>query len=890
MVWFHPWGKALGVSDSSRISVTVQSLRDDLCQQREKVHRLHDRGLPGPQVSARLATLIDAVVFRLFDLSLEEIGDSKSADSLRGNVAIVALGSYGRRQCAAYSDVDLMILHSSKRPDELTTLVRPLTQGIFDVGLQLGHSVRTAAEAVSLAREDPVICTSMIDTRLLLGNQELYDRFRTNFAKMVGRNRKTLLRTILDARTAERDEYGTTVYLLEPHVKRSRGGLRDLNLLRWLGFAEHDASDPDRLHLIGALSKFDHRRLLSARLFLLRLRHEMHFHAGSARDLLVRAEQLHIAERFGFRGGEGMLPVERFMRDYFRHTNHLWQLVRRRDASLQVISTVSRVLDPMLSKTVAGDFRIGLNKISATPAGLAKLRSDVREVLRLVELSMQYAKPLDHATWSALLLAAPEFPEVVGSEVSRQFYDLLADPAHVGEALRVLHELGFLEKIIPAMRHARCLLQFNEYHKYTVDEHCLRSVRLAAQFADRSDTLGEAYRDVADKRALHLALLLHDLGKGYEEDHSEVGRRRAEETGELLGLDQRTTADVAFLVHKHLVMSHLAFRRDTSDEQVIQRFAAEIGSVDRLRMLFVLTCADLAAVGPGVLNDWKVDVLAHVYIRSAKYLEDSGEAPPDSLLKSERRAVAAQLASAEQSDEWFTQQIAVLPQGYLSEREAGEIAETLRRFRQLDEGAADAWCAYQSQTQTFQFTAGVSRSVGRGMFSKLAGTLSGEGMQILSAHTDILADELLMLRFEAIDLLHPEETPPNRLKKICRALVASADSDEPPRFRRQWGQEQAEASIQLTASSNEVRIDNSASDQCTLIEVFTFDRTGLLYQLARRLHELKLVIRHAKIGTSVDQVVDVFYVTDRQGCKVLDQGRLDDIRAQLFEVITSIPT
>ncbi|MCH8840969.1 MAG: HD domain-containing protein, partial [Planctomycetes bacterium] len=763
----------------------------------------------------------------------------------------------------------------------------PLTQGIFDVGLQLGHSVRTVGEAVQLAREDPVICTSMIDTRLLLGNQEVYDRFRAGFAKMVGRNRKTLLRTILDARTVERDEYGTTVYLLEPHVKRSRGGLRDLNLLRWLGFAEHDASDPDRLHLLGALSKFDHRRLLSARLFLLRLRNEMHFYAGASRDLLDRAEQLRIAEQFGFQGGKGMLPVERFMRDYFRHTNHLWQLVRRRDASLQVISPVTRVLDPMLSKTVAGDFRIGLNKISATPTGLAKLRGDIREVLRLVELSTQYGKPLDHATWSALLLAAPEFPEVVASEVGRQFYDLLADPAHVGEALRVLHELGYLEKIVPAMRHARCLLQFNEYHKYTVDEHCLRAVRLAAQFADQNDALGQAYRDVADKRVLHLALLLHDLGKGYEEDHSEVGRRRAEETAKLLGLDELATADVAFLVHKHLVMSHLAFRRDTSDERLIQRFATEIGGVDRLRMLFLLTCADLAAVGPGVLNDWKVDVLTDVYVRSAKILEDSPEARPDSLLESHRREVLEQLVPAEQTDEWFSQQIAALPLGYLAGRNAAEIVETLRRFRQLGEKGVDAWCVYQSQTQTIQFTAGVNHGVGRGMFSNMAGTLSGEGMQILSANTDILAGELLMLRYEATDLLYPEETPLDRLDKICRALVAGADSDQPPRFRKKWGQEQAEASIQLTALPNEVQIDNGASDQCTLIEVFTFDRTGLLYQLAQRLHDLSLVIHHAKIGTSLDQVVDVFYVTDREGHKILDQGRLDHIRAQMFEVISS---
>jgi [protein-PII] uridylyltransferase len=878
------------VPGSSRISSAVQSLRDTLREQREEVRGLHDRGLPGPQVCARLASLIDTLVFRLFDIALAELAASQTAqsvDKLRPNLAIVALGSYGRRQCAPYSDVDLMILHSSRKPDQVSALTRPLTKGIFDVGLQLGQSVRTISEAVQLAREDPVICTSMIDSRLLLGNQQLYDDFRASFAKMVERHRKSLLRTILDARTKERDEYGTTVYLLEPHVKRSRGGLRDLNLLQWLGFAEHGASDPDRLHLLGALSKFDHRRLLSARLFLLRLRNEMHFHAETNRDLLVRAEQLRVAERFGFQGGEGMLPVERLMRDYFRHTNHLWQLVRRRDASLQVISPVTRVLDPMLSKKVAGDYRIGLHKISATPAGMAKLRQDVREVLRLVRLSLDQGKPLEHSTWSALLLAVPEFPEVVATEVSDQFMELLADSAHVGEALRVLHELGYLEKIVPAMRHARCLLQFNEYHKYTVDEHCLRAVRLAAEFAHRKDTLGQAYRDVADKRILHLALLLHDLGKGYEEDHSEVGRRRAIETCELLQLDERAAADVAFLVHKHLMMSHLAFRRDTSDERLIQRFATEIGSIDRLRMLFVLTCADLAAVGPDVLNDWKVDVLADVYVRSAKFLQDAGEGWSESLVESHRRAILDQLTSQERVDDWFPRQVALLPPGYLAGRDLAEIAQTLRRFHRLDPSGTDAWCAYQKETQTIQFTAGISRGVGRGVFSSMAGALSGEGMQILAAHTDILADDLLMLRYETNDLLFPDETPPDRLDKICRTLIAAVDSDNPPRFRKRWGQDQAEASIRLTSLPNEVRIDNDSSDSCTLVEVFTFDRTGLLYKLARKLHDLSLVIRHAKIGTYLDQVVDVFYVTDREGRKITDPGHLDYIRGQMFEVINS---
>ena len=778
-----------------------------------------------------------------------------------------------------------MILFQNQTSEDIASQLRPLTQGIFDIGLQLGHSIRTPAEAVQLARTDAVVCTSLIDARLLTGNRQLFETFRSTFETMVRKNSKTLCRTIIEARAAERDQYGETLYLLEPHVKRSRGGIRDLNLLRWLGFAEHGVSDPDRLHLTGALSKFDYRRLQSARDFLLRLRNEMHFHAGSAHDLLNRAEQLRVAEWHGHTHQKGLLPVEHFMRDYFRYTNHLWQLARRRDAGLQVVSTVTRVLEPMFGKNIDGDYRLGMRNITATPTGVTKLKQDMGEVLKLVELSAKNNKPLDHATWSTLLLAAPKFTGQVSDKINQQFYNLFADPSTVGEVVRVLYELGFLEKIIPAMRHVRCLLQFNQYHKFTVDEHSLRAVRKGASFADRNDALGQAYHEIADKRVLHLALLLHDLGKGFEEDHSEVGKRIAEETGALLKLDQQTIEDVAFLVHQHLVMAHLTFRRDTSDEQLLQNFARDVGSLERLRMLFVLTCADLAAVGPGVLNDWKVDLLADVFARASHYYQTDSQTTPESKLEDHRQLVMKSLPPSERADPWYPQVVESLPASFLASSDLPETLQTLKRLRSLTDGTAQAWSTYLPETKTLQFTAGVNSGVGRGVFSSMAGTLTSEGLKIHAAGTDVLPAGLLMLRYVVTDPASPQGTPPERQEAICQALVAAVASDEPPKFPAVWGQDQAEASIQLSALPDEVRIDTDLSTDYTIVEVFTFDRRGLLYHLARKLHDLKLVISHAKIGTYLDQVVDVFYVTDRNQQKVTDPQRLDELRTELLDVI-----
>ncbi|MDZ4657172.1 MAG: HD domain-containing protein [Bythopirellula sp.] len=870
------------MTKSSRLNDTLQQLREELQTRRAEIQASHERGLPGAQVSAKLASLLDTVLMRLFDATLAETSPAK-ADKLRANLVIVCLGSYGRRQCSPDSDVDLMFLYNNMRSEEVAEILRPLTQGVFDIGLQLGSSIRNPSDAVLLARGDAVICTSLIDSRLLLGNQTLFDDFRNSFEKMVRRNSKALCRTFLEARTQERDQYGESVYLLEPHVKRSRGGLRDINLLRWLGFAEFGAADPDRLHLLGAISKFDHHRLQSATEYLLRLRNEMHFHSGSSTDMLDRAEQLRIADWLGLQQRSGLLPVEQFMRDYFRHTNHVWQLVRRREASLIATSAVSRVLEPIFSRSVGADFRVTLNNVGVTTAGLAKIKQDMTAVLRLVELAAEENKPLDQQTYSALLLAAPDFPDEASDEVRRQFYDRLATPHTVGRLLSLLHELGYLEKLVPAMRHARCLLQFNQYHKYTVDEHTLLAVSEAAGFAKRDDALGYAYREIADKRILHFALLLHDLGKGFEEDHSDVGKRIAEETTKLFQLDDRSSDDIAFLVHKHLTMSHLTFRRDTSDIRLLEAFARQVGTVDRLRMLFAMTCADLAAVGPDVLTDWKRDVLAGVYSRTAGFQQDDDSTDFRAKLTAKTAAVLKQLTPAQQADDWYVRQLGALPSSHLISLEATEIVEILARLKALRENEPTAWCAFQKSSKTIVCSAGINHGVGRGVFSSMAGALSSEGLEILSADIDVLADELLLVRYTVNDPQTSKPPTKERLKELSQKMVAAIDSSKPPQFRRVWGQDQIEASRKLTPQFTEVRIDNDLSEDYTIVEVFTFDRPGLLYALARKLHDLGLVISHAKIGTYIDQVVDVFYVTAREnGQKIHDEGYQNHIKHEMY--------
>jgi [protein-PII] uridylyltransferase len=628
---------------------------------------------------------------------------------------------------------------------------------------------------------------------------------------------------------------------------------------------------------------------MTAQNFLLRVRNEMHYHANETLDALSRVEQLRLAEYFKYTGKVGMLPVEQFMRDYFHHTAHVWRMAHRLSELMQPASRVSRIFEPMLGRKTEDDYQIGKNEVSATPRATARLEHHPEEVLKLVDLARREGKRISQDTWHFVYRTAPKYSNEPKPEVVERFLKILENPLRLGELLRRLHEMGVLEKIVPEFSHARSLLQFNQYHKYTVDEHCIRAVEEATGFAEREDSLKDVYQSLEDKATLHLALLLHDLGKGFEEDHSEVGRRIAQETAQRFRFSQDRAENLEFLVHKHLRMSHLALKYDTTQPQLVGRFVEEVGTKERLAMLYLVTCADLAAVGPDVLNSWKIEVLSELYFRAAEKFVAEGALEPAERDK-RREAVRQSLTADEQSDSWFERQLVALPESFLSKRSAQSVADMLRRLRSLAPRSGAAWANYLKDTDTVEYIAGIDQGTGRAIFSSMAGALTAKNMQILAAETNTLADDLLLLRYVAAEPESPGQPSAERLKTICQALVDSIDSDAVPKFPKILGREQKAAGAALSNLPNEVRIDNEMSSDCTVVEVFTVDRRGLLYKLARALHDVGMVIHFAKIGTYLDQVVDVFYVAERDGTKPRSEERLAEIRAALANVISPAQT
>ena len=864
----------------------VVAARAALAAGRQKLAAQHRGGSPGVQVCRRLTEMVDAVLVGLFEDAIAE-EDQNQSEPLLDSLAVVAHGGHGRQQLAPYSDVDLLLLCEPRSLARIGRLGARMMGDVPDAGLTLGYSKGTIRQVIAEALKDPRVLTSLSESRLLLGNQELFDKFFERLKRAVYRRRHSLLPAIEAARREERRQFGETIYLLEPNIKRSRGGLRDIQLLRWAGFCTCGVTDPDEMHLRGALDKGEQQQIRATTEFLLRVRNEMHFHGERSYDQLDRAEQLRLAETFGYQREEGLFPVEAFMREYFRRTRDVRYIVARYLANAHRGSAVASMFGALLSHNVEGNYRVGPTRITATRRGLARLRGDASEALRLAELSSLYDKRIAHTTWEAVRQAAAKMPDDVTPQTAEQFLAILARPAQLAETLYKLHELGMLERIIPSFGRARGLLQFNEYHKYTVDEHCLLAVRRATEFISDPGPLGNVYRRIRDKHLLHLALLIHDLGKGHVEDHSDVGRRIAAHTASRLRLGAEQSDLLQFLVHKHLLMAHLALWRDIGEESVVLQLAVEVGSPQVLRMLYILTAADLASVGPGVLNDWKIELLTTLFERTMDHL--SGDQPVTShdRLDIARQEIRHLLKEEPEMDAaWYNEQVAVLAPAYLKATPPQRAADELKRLRGVAPSEAVAWGNFLSDRGAVEYTVGTYESMAPGIFYRLAGALSGEGLEILFAQINTLRHGLVLDKFFVRDGDFAGEPPPERMEEVSRRLVESLQPEGPirPVVRRVWqGGAQAKPASHLPIR---VLWDNDTSDQSTILEVFAPDRTGLLYTITRTVFELGLSVGAAKIGTYLDQVVDVLYVTDAgTGGKVADPSRLESIRHRLVEAI-----
>lgn len=870
----------------------IPRLRAQVDAVRELARKRQEGRATGLQIATGISEATDACVTSLMKEALQSCTDDVR-NKLSRNAAMVAVGGSGRGDIAPYSDVDLLFLSGDACPSAFGECVSQVVRDSWDAGLKLGHSVRTVSDAIRMARQDTQFSTSLVEIRHLWGSRTLVDELARKYqSQVVQRNPRQFIEDCCLSRELERTQHGAAVLQLEPDIKRSFGGLRDLHLLRWVGFARYGVSDIDSLRIQGGLTLEEARKLVLAHEYLTAVRINLHLAAGRPQDILTRDDQLRISEEWQIQGTPGQRPVERFMQSYFQHSLAIADVSSRFIARHRKHPLRQQVVDFLMSYRVDDIYRIGPDEVDVT----ARHRDSVCRSLEAI-LRLYYTASLHGVMPAASLVelikeAAPSLPEEPPSpEAVKVFLDLLKRPGHLSRLLRSLFDAGVLEKVLPALRHIRCLLQFNQYHSYTVDEHTLRVVAAAEAFERDAGPLGTAYRGIHHKELLHLAILLHDAGKGFEEDHSEVGKRLAEEAADRLGLPDHQRDLLVFLVHQHLLMATLAFRRDISDTEVLLNFSHQVGSPDALQMLYVLTAADITAVGPGVWNEWKAELLTLLYERSMVWLSGQSHLFGDEVRH--RQVVAAVLTHAADVDlepMVIQERLKQAPPHYLYATRPERIARDVAVIARRKPDDIDIEGTYDEETQTVEYRVITSEQVGVGFFHKLTGVLSAKRMEILNAQICTYSDGIIIDSFRVSDYDHDGVVPEFRTQEVAdllrKALRGGVDVETLFRARMRFAPNIVQGPVSNLPPR--VVIDNETSDRCTVIDVFAHDRPGLLYRIARTLFELDLSLVLAKISTHFDQVVDVFYVTDAKGRKIADSQRLRTIRDVLLQQIARL--
>lgn len=855
---------------------------------REKAKGLFQTGVPGIQVASAITEGFDKFLVQLAEETLLQYSEQE-----RSNIpalgAIVAIGGTGRGDMAPYSDIDLLFLHESNGTESFVQFVTSYVQSCWDSTIHLGHSTRDIPTCIALARQDPQIATPLVEARLLWGNESLFNRLVAQFKqKVLFSRRRKFIEGCLEAREAGWSEYGPPAQELEPDIKSSSGGLRDLHLIRWIGYSRYGVKDVDSLRLKGALTKEDARKLKQAWEFLTRLRIDLHFSAGSEQDRLTKDEQLRIAEERGFKGNEHQRPVEEFMQQYFEFSSEMATITRRFVALERPRSLMEKTRDLVVGHRAEGMFYVSSDRIEVADRYLSQVCHSVESMLQMYKAAALYGVLPSPKVADAIKRNLGKPPVELSTRSAKAFIDIFRCKSALGPNLRSMFQTGLLDLVIPQVTHIRNLLQFNQYHHFTVDEHTLRAVETVVGFEHDEGPVGAAYREIRHKEIIHLAVLLHDIGKGMGGDHSEIGAEIAVQVGHRLHLPEYQIEQIALLVKLHLVMADIAFRRDITDPELIVNFSRQIGSPDVLRMLYVLTVADVTAVGPGTWTSWKGNLLTEFFDRCLVILSGKRYVFDEQQRIEETRRKVSVCLESRQGDEhtvdWVARQLRGFSAYYLTCTPPEQIADDLQVMQRIDQGDVEVVASWDAETTSMEYRVITGNpDFQAGCFHKMTGVLTAKRLGILSADINTTASGVIIDSYRVTDSDYQGEPPRSRVKEIADALRAV--------LRNEMSVEQLfQKNTRFTGASSVkptselpqlVKIDNDSSDSRTIFDVFATDRPGLLYTLAKALFDLKVSVDMAKISTHFDQVIDVFYVQEQDGSRIVERERLEAIRAGL---------
>ncbi len=834
--------------------------------------------------------LVDQLLRVLYDFTLRRLvrlANPSAAERL----ALVATGGYGRRELAPFSALDLLFLLPYKITPSGEQAVETILYFLWDLGFKVGHATRSVEECIRHARSDWTIRTNLLETRFIWGDAALFEDLQRRYAGEVQGEDPI---GFVEAKLAERDDrhrrIGDSRYVLEPNIKDGKGGLRDLQTLYWIAKYLYRVEDVAALVEQGVLTRSEVAGFEKARLFLLTLRCHLHAVAGRAEDRLTFDLQPEVGRRMGYTDHAGTRGVERVMKHYFLFAKEVGDLTRifcaalegaqrRRPRFLGGYAWLRRTLD---GYAVEGG-RLG----APDPAIFA---AEPIRILALFRLAQRHKLDIHPAALQAvtrhLRLVKSLIPD---PEANRLFLEMLTAPEDPETTLRRLNEAGVYGRFIPDFGRVVAQMQSDMYHSYTVDEHTIRAIGMLSRIesgalVEELPVASAVVHKVLSRRVLYLAVLLHDIAKGRGGDHSELGAEAALRLCPRLGLELEESETVAWLVRHHLLMSNTAFKRDIDDPSTIDAFAAAVQSIERLRLLLVLTAADIRAVGPKTWNGWKATLLRELYYRTEERL--SGGLITEGR---EARVKAAQEAARRLLPDWgaeaFAAHAARAPASYWLGFPPEAQARHARLVREAEASAAPLLIESRVDPARWVSEITILATDQPGLFARLAGALALSGADIVDARIFTLANGLALDTFTIQTAEGGPFDRPDRLAKLAANVErVLAGGERPEQVLRRLPARLPSRTRAMSVVAR-VLIDNKASATHTVIEVTGRDRPGFLYQVTRALTAQQLQISTAKISTFGVSAVDVFYVKDQFGLKIDKEARLSQIREALLAAL-----
>ena len=837
--------------------------------------------------------LIDALITCLLDFAVDKL--FRVANPTEGErMALLAVGGYGRGELAPHSDVDLLFLHPYKITPHTEKLVEFLLYKLWDLGLKVGQATRSIDDCIRLSKDDCAVATSLLEARFLWGDRALMTELGEKFDREVRGNRNVgFVEAKLKERDARHRRTGDSRYMLEPNVKEGKGGLRDLHTLFWLGrfLYRIDSVDDFVRHEVltsRALDKF-----MRARRFLWTVRCHIHYLTGREEERLTYNLQPDIATRMGYKDRKSASAVERFMKHYYLYAKEVGALTLIFCAALEERHRQRfrfRLARFGFGRRRVGDMIIHGGRIA--PAEDDLFERDPVAMLRMFHLAQEREVNIHPEALRAVTQNLHRIGRDVrgNAEANRTFLAILTSTTEPEKTLRRMNEAGLLGRFIPEFGRVVALMEHSLYHTYTVDEHTIRAIGTLHEI--EAGALGEELPlstglipHIQSRAELYLALFFHDLGKGREGHHSEVGADLVAQAGPRLGLTLGQIETVAWLVRHHLLFSTTAFRRDLDDPKTIADFADIIQSPERLRLLLLLTVADIRAVGPNVWNGWKGQLLRTLYQETLALIQGAEVGP-----LREARVEAAKEAFKQAVTDWDEAELAA----YLDRHDPRYWTsfDTPAHLRHLDiVRRAERTKApldldfyidrFRARTEMVIYTADHS-----GLFMKIAGALAMAGASIVDARIFTTADGMAIDSFgiqnaeerSAVD----DETRLDRIKKQVEKTMAGEVWPERTLAKRKSLPERTE----VFAVEPRVLINNQASRTHTVLEVNGRDRPGLLYDVTKALKDLGIIISSAHIATYGERVVDVFYVKDVFGHKVRQPSKIRQVQRHVVKVLT----